>query len=82
MPRGIQTELPRRPLEPRDQRAARHLAEYGRESYVCGAQTTAPEALQGAAAVAARPAVHAIGKNLPYRVGIFSGVPVCYYAST
>ena len=37
---------------------------------------------QGAAAVAARPAVHAIGKNLPYRVGIFSGVPVCYYAST
>ena len=41
-----------------------------------------PKCREGAAAVAARPAVHAIGKNLPYRVGIFSGVPVCYYAST
>ena len=37
MPRGIQTELPRRPFEPRDQRAARHLAEYGRKSYLFGA---------------------------------------------
>lgn len=55
MPRGIQTELPRRPFEPRDQRAARHLAEYGRESYVFGAQTTAPEALQGAACCCCSP---------------------------
>ena len=58
-PRSVPSELHRRPFEPRDRRATGHFAAHGGKPYVCGAQATAPETLQGTTVVAAFAALHA-----------------------